>query len=128
MTYPTLLKRIALAATPLAFAAVMASPALSQDDLRTEFTFRFEYEANLLQSYAGAEGVYRDLRSSARRACRRDGVVLTAFSHDRDCIARLVDAVVARIDAPLLTARHTNQGARRYAERHPQDSLFANSN
>ena len=105
------LRALAASAIAATVATAAALPAQALDLNPNEFVFEFSYKRSDLATSQGAEEVYRDLRTEAVRACTRRGNRPLDMSFDRRCMRRLVNDVVARIDAPILTARHEGGAA-----------------
>lgn len=75
-----------------------------------ELTYRFR--RGDLETPAGARRAYRTLLAKARRTCRfPGGSPLELRRTDHACVGQLVEDVVARIAAPLLTLEHEAGGA-----------------
>jgi UrcA family protein len=66
--------------------------------------FSYALDRSLLADETGAQAVYRDLRSSARRACKIAGVRGLA-AVDQVCVADLIDKVISASGSAELEQR-----------------------
>lgn len=83
---------------------LVASNAVADDQIRSE-TVKF---ADLkVDSSAGAEVLYRRIQSAARRVCSYDATSIQGPSVWQNCVRPAVDAAVAKVNNPQLTALHT---------------------
>jgi|GEM_PF-2768693 len=101
------MKRFAIA---FGLAAAIAAPAISAPPEPEIVRIQFNFERSDFATEKGTRRAYRQLRIQANRACRvPTGLSASGQDLDLDCRDALVDAAVARIDAPRLTALHTPQ-------------------
>jgi UrcA family protein len=85
---------------------LVASNAFADDQIRTE-TVKF---ADLnVDTPAGVEVLYRRINSAARRVCGYEAASVYANSNWQNCIRPTVDAAVAKVNNPMLTALHTGR-------------------
>jgi UrcA family protein len=84
--------------------ALVSSNAFADDPVRTE-TVKF---ADLkVDTPAGVEALYRRIYGAAQRVCAYEGTSVYRQSIWRNCVRPTVDATVAKVNNPLLTALHT---------------------
>lgn len=85
---------------------LLASNAFADDQTRSE-TVRF---ADLkVDTSAGADVLYRRIQSAARRVCSYDATSIQGPSVWQDCVRPSIDAAVAKVNNPQLTALHTGR-------------------
>jgi UrcA family protein len=91
--------------TAIALACVLsASNAFAGDQIPSE-TVKF---ADLkVDTSTGAEVLYRRIQSAARRVCSYDATSIQGSSTWQNCVRPTVDAAVAKVNNPQLTALHT---------------------
>jgi len=94
---PTLLGAALLAGSP--FSVLAADTGASQP-----IEFSYALDRSLLADETGAQAVYRDLRGSARRACKIAGVRGLA-AVDQVCVADLIDKVISASGSAELEQR-----------------------
>ena len=70
-----------------------------------EFGFKYSYDAEKMETEAGAQEVLDDLTKEIREHCKSDftGTRLTSWVLDRQCTARTLEATVTKINSPMLT-------------------------
>jgi UrcA family protein len=82
------------------------SNAFASDPIRSE-TVKF---ADLqVDTSAGVEVLYRRIQSAARRVCSYDATSIQGPSVWQNCVRPAVDAAVAKVNNPQLTAIHTGR-------------------
>jgi UrcA family protein len=93
--------------TAIALACLLvASNAFADDQSRSE-TVKF---ADLkVDTSAGAEVLYRRIQSAARRVCSYDATSIQGPSTWQNCVRPTIDAAVAKVNSPQLTALHTGR-------------------
>jgi UrcA family protein len=96
---------IIAALTVIAFAGTAEAGSVSVD-----------VSARDLTTTEGAAKVYAVLQKRAERACAPSHVSLAATKRAKACRADLMGAFVAQLDAPSITALHTEGRSRRFAE------------
>ena len=90
--------------TAIVLACVLAaSNAFADDQVRSE-TVKF---ADLkVDTQPGAEALYRRIFAAAQRVCRYEATSIYGPGIWRNCVRPTVDATVARVNNPRLTALH----------------------
>jgi UrcA family protein len=93
--------------TAMLLACVLAaSNAFADDQVRSE-TVKF---ADLkVDTPAGAEALYRRISAAAQRVCRYEASSIYGPSTWQNCVRPTVDATVARVNKPRLTALHAGR-------------------
>jgi UrcA family protein len=93
--------------TAILLACVLVAPnAFADDRIRTE-TVKF---ADLkVDTPAGVEVLYRRIISAARRVCSNEGSSIYVYSNWQNCVRPTVDAAVAKVNNPMLTALHAGR-------------------
>jgi UrcA family protein len=64
-----------------------------------------------LNTQAGAQKLYRRIQGAAQRVCGYEATLAKAQSIWQHCVRPTVDAAVAKVDSPLLTALHTGRSS-----------------
>jgi len=81
-----------------------STAALADQDLATQ---RIAYSDLNIATDAGVEHLYARLRKAAEQVCGTPGIKeLKAYARASACSARALDAAVAQVNSPKLTARH----------------------
>lgn len=90
-------------------AAPFASPAFAAEptDRADRASVRVQYGDLDLGRDAGVDTLYARLRGAARRVCEHSGTRdLRTFAMDSACSDQALDAAIARVNNPHLSARH----------------------
>jgi UrcA family protein len=64
-----------------------------------------------LNTQAGAAKLYRHIQGAAQRVCGYEATLVKAQSTWQHCVRPTVDAAVAKVNNPLLTALHTGRSS-----------------
>jgi UrcA family protein len=113
-------------AAVLALAASGLGAAASAGDEYETFTMTFDLDRAALATPQGADAVYGDLKRAARRACRWPGAsAVDTNAAEIDCVANVIDQVVAAAQEPRLTARHAGTYYATRARRGERERTFA---
>lgn len=93
--------------TAIVLACVLvASKAFAGDQTRSEIV---KFTDLKVDTSAGAEVLYRRIQSAARRVCSYDATSIQGPSVWQSCVRPTVDAAVAKVNNPQLTALHTGR-------------------
>jgi UrcA family protein len=94
-------------ASAIALACVLtASNAFAADQSRSETV---KYADLQVDTTAGAQALYGRIHSAARRVCGYEATSIQGPSVWQHCVRPTVDAAVAKVNNPLLTALHTGR-------------------
>jgi UrcA family protein len=93
--------------TAMLLACVCVAPSAFADDQSRSETVKFTDLK--VDTAAGAETLYRRINAAARRVCGYEATSIYAHSTWRYCVRPTVDATVAKVNNPLLTALHTGR-------------------
>lgn len=104
-------KLIATLLSGAAMAFAVAPAAMADED------YKFTVDVSRADTAAGAEAAYKDIRQEAARLCRPLRREWTGRSVYLDCRDEIVDAAVAQIDMPLVSALHAPEPVSRLASR-----------
>jgi UrcA family protein len=97
-----------------ALSAVLVTAAVA--DEREPTAVKAPVTAEQLREPQAVGGAYARLRRAAREACNSNSLFdRRAREEDRACVARALDVTVARLNQPLLTARHESAAGSMYA-------------
>ena len=108
-------RTIAMSSFALALACL---PVVANADEGATYRMRIRYDVAELATQAGAEGLYRRIRETARRSCTPDDrSALGASIAAAKCRADLVERAVERIGSPVVASIHEGRGAIRLASR-----------
>ena len=64
-----------------------------------------------MNTQSGAAKLYRRIQGAAQRVCGYEATLSQAQSIWQHCVLPTVDAAVAKVNNPLLTALHTGHGS-----------------
>jgi len=64
-----------------------------------------------LNSQSGAATLYHRIKAAAQRVCGYEATLVYSYRIWQNCVRPAVDAAVAKVDNPRLTAYHTSRGS-----------------
>jgi UrcA family protein len=97
---------LACATAMLLACVLVTSNAVADDQVRSE-TVKF---ADLkVDTSAGVEALYRRIYGAAQRVCGYEAGAIQGPSIWRSCVRPTVDATIAKVNNPRLTALHTGR-------------------
>jgi len=92
--------------TALALACVLAASNAFAGEIRSETV---KYADLKVDTAAGARALYSRIHSAARRVCGYEATSIQGPSVWQNCVRPSVDAAVAKVNNPQLTALHTGR-------------------